>query len=121
MIPSAWVRAAQARWTERPPDDATLDQIGADVAQGGSDNTLIARRHGAWFSGAGGASRCDGADAQHNAEHVARALAAGGVAYIDADGIGASTYHLLVPKFGRRAGGRTRGRCGQSGATARRR
>ena len=102
VIPSAWVRAAQARWTERPPDDAPLDQIGADVAQGGKDNTLIARRHGAWFSEPEIHPGVTVPDAKHNADHVERALAAGGVAYIDADGIGASTYHLLVPKFGRR-------------------
>jgi hypothetical protein len=41
-------------------------------------------------------------DAQHNADHIERALLEGGLAQIDSDGIGSSTYHLLVPKVGRR-------------------
>lgn len=49
-IPSAWVRAAQARWTEQPPIGVPLCSMGVDVAQGGSDKTVIARRHDGWFA-----------------------------------------------------------------------
>lgn len=48
VIPTAWVEAAQARW-KRPDKLAPMDSLGVDVARGGRDNTIIARRHGMWF------------------------------------------------------------------------
>lgn len=48
VIPTTWVEAAQARW-KRPDRLAPMDSIGCDVARGGKDNTVIARRHGMWF------------------------------------------------------------------------
>lgn len=101
VIPTAWVRAAQDRWRMERPKGSTQDQIGADVAQGGADSTLIARRYGDWFSEPEIHPGVSVPDAQHNADHIERALKAGGFAQIDSDGIGASTYHLLVPKVGR--------------------
>ncbi|HUT20574.1 MAG TPA: terminase, partial [Anaerolineae bacterium] len=49
VIPTAWVRLAQERWTE---DGATgtLTALGCDPARGGKDFTAIARRYGGWFS-----------------------------------------------------------------------
>lgn len=49
-IPTAWVKAAQARWTPTPPPGTPLSCIGVDVAQGGGDRTVIARRHNFWFA-----------------------------------------------------------------------
>jgi hypothetical protein len=49
-IPTAWVRAAQARWTDRPREGIPQCAIGVDVAQGGSDNTVLAIRHDGWFA-----------------------------------------------------------------------
>lgn len=48
VIPEAWVREAQARWsplTTKTP----MDSMGVDVARGGRDQTIIAPRHGNWF------------------------------------------------------------------------
>jgi hypothetical protein len=48
VIPTLWVEAAMARWKVldvKPP----MDSMGVDVARGGKDNTVIARRHGMWF------------------------------------------------------------------------
>lgn len=50
VIPSAWVKAAQERWTANPPQGAHMSAIAADVAQGGGDNTVLSSRHGPWFS-----------------------------------------------------------------------
>ncbi len=50
VIPSAWVRAAQARWTERPPEGAVMSAMGVDVAQGGADDTVLAPRYGHWYA-----------------------------------------------------------------------
>ncbi len=48
VIPTAWVEAAQARW-KRPDKLPAMDTTGVDVARGGKDQTVIARRHGAWY------------------------------------------------------------------------
>lgn len=47
-IPTAWVEAAMARWKPRNPMPE-MDSMGVDVAMGGRDNTIIARRHAHWF------------------------------------------------------------------------
>jgi hypothetical protein len=47
VIPSAWVEAAQARWTAGLP--GPMNALGVDVAQGGADFTVLAPRHGRWF------------------------------------------------------------------------
>lgn len=50
VIPLAWVREAQARWTTTPPDHAPMCAMGVDVAQGGQDQTVIACRWDGWFA-----------------------------------------------------------------------
>ena len=50
VIPTQWVKEAQAHWTPRPPDNAAMTAIGVDVAQGGMDNSTLARRHGPWYA-----------------------------------------------------------------------
>jgi len=49
-MPSEWVRAAVARWKAQPPMGVPMCSIGVDVAQGGTDNTVLARRHDGWFA-----------------------------------------------------------------------
>ena len=49
-IPVAWVKDAQARWRERPPIGVPMCAIGVDVAQGGTDETILAIRHDDWFA-----------------------------------------------------------------------
>ena len=48
VIPTAWVEAAQARW-KKPDKLAPMESLGCDVARGGRDQTILARRHGMWF------------------------------------------------------------------------
>lgn len=48
VIPTAWVDAAMERWKLLCPKPR-MDSLGIDVARGGRDNTIIARRHGMWF------------------------------------------------------------------------
>ncbi len=51
IIPTAWVEAAQARWTDKTPAQrGKLTQVGVDPARGGIDKTTICRRYGHWFS-----------------------------------------------------------------------
>jgi len=49
VIPTEWIRAAQARWKPRPPVGVPMCGIGVDVAQGGDDQTVIAPRYDGWF------------------------------------------------------------------------
>lgn len=48
VIPTSWIDAAMARWEEKQAK-GEMDSIGADIAAGGKDNMVIARRHGTWF------------------------------------------------------------------------
>lgn len=50
VIPTAWVQAAIARWTSKPPAGIPMCTIGADVAQGGADQTVLAIRHDGWYA-----------------------------------------------------------------------
>jgi hypothetical protein len=44
VFPTAWIRAAQARWTPRKPD-VPLTALGNDGARGGSDQMVNAKRY----------------------------------------------------------------------------
>ncbi len=48
-IPTAWVRAAQERWTPTPPLGTPMCAMGVDASGGGNDPMVIARRHDGWF------------------------------------------------------------------------
>ena len=50
IIPTAWVMAAQARWTPDPPSHAPMCAIGVDVARGGTAKTVLAARYDFWFA-----------------------------------------------------------------------
>lgn len=49
VIPTAWIKAAQARWTKQQPDVPLLS-TGLDVAWGGKDKTVIALLYDTWFA-----------------------------------------------------------------------
>ncbi|MHC1628203.1 MAG: terminase [Candidatus Nezhaarchaeales archaeon] len=49
VIPTSWVDQAMDRW-EGKQKKGLMDSMGVDVARGGTDNTIIARRHGVWFN-----------------------------------------------------------------------
>jgi hypothetical protein len=48
LFPSAWVEQAMGRWTEEGRTKP-MTVIGVDIAQGGRDRSVFARRHGDWF------------------------------------------------------------------------
>lgn len=50
VIPSEWIRLAQARWTPRPPPGQAMTCISLDPAGGGKDAAAIAARYGMWFA-----------------------------------------------------------------------
>jgi hypothetical protein len=93
VIPTEWVRAAQKRWTEKPPD-IPQTQVGVDLAHGGADSTTIIRRFGPWLSMPEKIQGADTDTGQKAAARIALALAAGGFANLDVIGIGASAYDV---------------------------
>ena len=50
VIPTAWVTAAQARWTPSPPPSVPMCSMGVDATGGGKDPMTVAIRHGGWFA-----------------------------------------------------------------------
>lgn len=50
MIPTAWIQAAMNRWTPQAPEGVPMNAIGADVAQGGADDSTLAPRYDGWFA-----------------------------------------------------------------------
>lgn len=50
VIPTAWVRAAQARWTAKAPANVPMCAMGVDASGGGRDPMVIAPRHDGWFA-----------------------------------------------------------------------
>lgn len=94
VIPTAWVDAAQARWTEdgrREP----MDSMGVDVARGGKDETVIAKRHGTWFD----ENSCyPGSDTPNGQIVVGYTLAKrrdNAPIHVDVIGVGASVFDQL--------------------------
>lgn len=49
IIPTAWVKAAQERWSTRKKPSTPQSAIGVDVARGGSNQTILTVRYGNWF------------------------------------------------------------------------
>lgn len=49
VIPTAWVKLAQKRWTERERPDTPLSAVGIDAARGGRDKLTVSCRYDNWF------------------------------------------------------------------------
>lgn len=94
VIPTEWVDIAQARW-KKPDRLAEMDSIGVDVARGGKDSTIIARRHGMWFDEPltyAGSATPDGPSV---AGLSISAMRNNAVIHIDVIGVGSSPYDFL--------------------------
>lgn len=95
VIPTAWVDAAQARWTEDGGKGKPMDSMGVDVARGGKDETVIAKRHGVWFA----KNDCyPGSDTPNGQIVVGSILSKrkdNAPVHVDVIGVGASVYDQL--------------------------
>lgn len=94
LIPTEWVEAAQARWVELSPKPE-MDSVGIDVARGGKDNTLIARRHGMWFDRTLKYPGTMTPDGPTVAGLAIASMRDGAPMHIDVIGVGASPYDFL--------------------------
>lgn len=94
LIPTDWVKAAQARWKKRDAK-GEMTALGLDVSRGGQDKTSAARRHGQWFDEiltVPGAVTDDGPKA---AGFVAPLIRNGACICVDAIGIGSSALDFI--------------------------
>jgi hypothetical protein len=95
VIPTAWVKAAQARWMERERPNTPLSGVGVDVARGGRDSMVIARRYGTWFDEphkTPGVDVADGPTAAGLVAHELRGERHIGYINVDVIGVGSSAY-----------------------------
>jgi hypothetical protein len=100
VIPTAWVKAAQARWAETPPAGEPLACLGVDCAYGGADQTVIAPRHGAWF-GRLRKYRGQATDSGQKAAYlVLKEHRDGAAVNVDAVGYGSACYEALRDRIG---------------------
>jgi hypothetical protein len=97
VIPTAWIEAAQARWTPEPPAETPMTAMGVDIAQGGADNTVLAPRHNEWFGPLVKAAGTETPDGPSAAALVVKHLRDGAQVNIDlGGGWGGSCYDHLV-------------------------
>lgn len=94
VIPTTWVEVAQARW-KRPDKLDPMDSMGVDVARGGDDSTVIARRHGTWFDEPLPYPGRETPNGPAVAGLVLAAMRDGAVIHLDVIGVGASPYDFL--------------------------
>lgn len=94
VIPTAWVEAAMARW-RRPDVLPAMDSMGVDVARGGKDETIIARRHGMWFDVPLAYPGKETPNGPATAGLVISALRDRAPIHVDGIGVGAAVYDFL--------------------------
>jgi hypothetical protein len=100
VIPTAWVKAAMARWVDRSPK-GEMDSMGIDVARGGKDQTVISARHknpsdkGKWFDRLKVYPGTETPDGPVVAGLVIGQRRDGAPMHLDVIGVGASPYDVL--------------------------
>jgi hypothetical protein len=94
VIPTAWVRAAFKRWTPQPPN-TPMTAMGVDVARGGSNKTVISRRHDRWFAPLIKIEGRDTPDGRAAATRVLKVHEDDATINIDVIGVGASANDIL--------------------------
>lgn len=95
VIPTDWVKAAQARWTPEKPE-APMTAVGVDLVRGGNDKLVIACLHDNWCAPLieyPGSAIPDGPTA---AALIVSVVEPGAQIGVDVIGIGASGYDSLT-------------------------
>lgn len=94
VIPTKWVEEAMARWVQ-PAKLEPMDSLGVDVARGGDDSTVIARRHGMWFDQPLNYPGKETPDGPSTAGLVIAAMRDKAPIHIDVIGVGSAPYDFL--------------------------
>lgn len=95
VIPTDWVKAAQARWVKREKK-GTMTALGFDPSRGGIDKSSAARRHGQWFDELVTAPGIVTKDGPTAAGFVVPLVRDGACICVDGVGIGSSALDFLV-------------------------
>jgi hypothetical protein len=96
VIPTAWVKAAQDRWTAKQPKP-NLTSLGVDVARGGADQSVIAKcTEDLWFDELLEYPGEETPNGPRLAGLVIAANANHGAIQIEINGVGASPFDFLV-------------------------
>lgn len=95
VIPTEWVKAAQARWKPREAKGG-MTALGLDPARGGIDKTSAARRHGAWFDELITVPGAVTKDGPTTAGFVTPLVRDGACICVDSIGIGSSALDFIV-------------------------
>lgn len=102
VIPTAWVKLAQARWMERERPSMPCSGVGVDVARGGGDKLVVVRRYGTYFDEATAVPGVNVEDGPKAAALVAAQLTnEPHIGYINVDviGVGTSAYDSLKAMY----------------------
>lgn len=94
VIPTDWVLMAQERWKQRLAT-VSLTAMGVDVARGGKDKTVIAKRYGNWFAELEKHPGKSTPDGQAVAGLVMAAIEGRPEINVDVIGVGSSVYDQL--------------------------
>lgn len=94
LIPTEWIKAAQARWKPRDAK-GPMTALGLDVSRGGQDKTSAARRHDEWFDEIKTISGKETDDGPKAAGFVAPLIRNGACICVDAVGIGSSALDFI--------------------------
>ena len=95
LIPTEWVKAAQARWKERE-QKGPMTALGFDPSRGGLDKSSAARRHDTWFDKLVTAPGTVTKDGPTAAGFVTPLVREGATIAVDSIGIGSSALDFLV-------------------------
>ena len=94
LIPTDWIKAAQARWVDRDVK-GSMTAIGLDPSRGGDDRTALARRHTYWFDRIISAPGQTTIDGPTTAGFVVPFIRNGACICVDAIGIGSSALDFI--------------------------
>lgn len=98
LIPTAWVRDAQARWRNvggKPPAGARMDQMGVDVSRGGKDRTVLTPRYGNFFGAQKAVPGRMVEDGDRVVQLVVEATPIHTIVVVDVIGVGSSAFDGL--------------------------
>jgi hypothetical protein len=99
VIPTAWIIAAQARWTASGGSDSPMTVMGVDVARGGKDRTVLTPRHGTWVAEQRIYPGTDTPNGQTVAGLVLTQIKDKPAIHVDVIGVGASVYDILYDQL----------------------
>jgi hypothetical protein len=95
VIPTEWVKAAQARWEATPKPQTLMTALGVDVARGGRDKTILSPLYGVYYDHQIERAGLSTPDGYVVADQVCAIISPYTDVNIDVIGVGSSPYDIL--------------------------